>query len=87
MKELPRNIEALQGIGFDQIKKAANNLKRIKDIIDKSIEKNNIKRLEDARKQVDRALEHLETFTEVLNMEREITLEIKEAGKAITKKT
>lgn len=69
-KELPENIEALQGMEFEEIKKAAFNIKKMKMDLDKAIEKNDFKRLEQVKMQADRALEHLEQYTEILNKER-----------------
>ena len=86
-KELPKNIEALQSIGFEEIKKTANNLKRIKMLVDKTIEKNELKLLEEVKKQIDTALNHLEQYTEALNLERETTEEIKGQAKEIIKRT
>ncbi|MDD5239080.1 MAG: hypothetical protein PHH61_01315 [Candidatus Nanoarchaeia archaeon] len=86
-KELPKNLQALEGIGFEEIKKAANNLKTIKTIIDRAIEKNNLKLLEDAKNQADIGIKHLEEFTGVLNKEREVVVDVKTKAREIERES
>lgn len=86
-KELPKNIQALEGIGFEEVKKAAGNFKNIKNIIDRAIEKNNLKLLEDAKTQADLGLKHLEDYTAVLNTEREVVVDVKQKSHDIERET
>ena len=87
LKELPNNIQALEGMGFEAVKKAANNFKNIKTIIDRTIEKNNLKLLEDAKTQADIGIKHLEDFTGILNKEHEVASDVKTKARDIEHKT
>jgi hypothetical protein len=86
-KELPRNIQALEGIGFEEVKKAAGNIKTIKTIIDKAIQTSNMKLLEDAKSQADIGLKHLENFTGILNQEHTLATEVKTKARDIEHET
>ena len=86
-KELPKNIEALEGMGFEEVKKAANNFKNIKNIIDRAIEKNNLNLLEDSKIQADIGIKHLEEYTGVLNQEREVVVDVKQKSREIERQT
>jgi len=86
IKTLPENVQALENIEFNEIRKADNLIKSIKKAIIKINKKEKKGKFERLIKRLDKAEQHLKRFAEALDMEYGILKEIKSDIKDLVKK-
>jgi hypothetical protein len=75
MADIAKNIEILEKIEFNHVKNASQNIKQALTII--KANPVNTKQIDEAKKQLEAALDNLRKFTETLNKQHSLVLNLK----------
>lgn len=85
MAEEEENIEVLEGMEFDHVKKTCDYIKRaIKQVEDVAVD-GKVERLESIKKELTDAIAELKKFTAILNAQHYLVKDLKEKSEDITK--